>query len=140
MMFLPKVNVFNRKYEIDFNEDVDNGNISHFNFKGRIHMGSLNNSFAENNKKEKSKKEEKDESEGGKLVNESDEIIIDRVKGKNTKDTGSTTSNTFTMDDNAIRFVEEFGFKREFIIKSLENNEINHATATYYLKMSLLNE
>ena len=36
--------------------------------------------------------------------------------------------------------VENFGYKREYIIKSLEANELNHATATYYLKLSLNDE
>ena len=31
-------------------------------------------------------------------------------------------------------------FYDKLIMKSLEGNEINHATACYYLKMSLLNE
>ena len=61
-------------------------------------------------------------------------------KKKNHKDTLSTSSNTFYIDDNALKFVEDFGYKREYILKSLENNETNHATATYYLKLSLLNE
>ena len=42
--------------------------------------------------------------------------------------------------DKAIKFVENFGYHREFIIKSLQMNEINHAIATYYLGLSLLNE
>ena len=63
-----------------------------------------------------------------------------KLHRKNHKDTLSTSSNTFYIDDNALKFVEDFGFKREYILKSLENNETNHATATYYLKLSLLNE
>ena len=63
-----------------------------------------------------------------------------KLHRKNQKDTLSTSSNTFYIDDNALKFVEDFGFKRDYILRSLENNETNHATATYYLKLSLLNE
>ena len=44
------------------------------------------------------------------------------------------------INTKAIQFVENFGYNRDFIIKSLQLNEINHAIATYYLYLSLLNE
>ena len=66
--------------------------------------------------------------------------LSNKNSNKKNKDTMSTNSATFYVDENCIKFVEDFGYKREFIMKSLEGNEINHATACYYLKMSLLNE
>ena len=59
---------------------------------------------------------------------------------KSIKDTISTNSVTFYVEEVAIKFVEDFGYKREYIMKSLEGNELNHATACYYLKLSLQNE
>ena len=44
---------------------------------------------------------------------------------------------SFNIDEEALKYVENFGYKKEYIIKSLESNELNHATATYYLKLSL---
>ena len=44
------------------------------------------------------------------------------------------------IDENVLKYVEEFGYKREYIIKSLECDELNHAIACYYLKLSLDNK
>jgi hypothetical protein len=35
--------------------------------------------------------------------------------------------------DDIVSIVESFGFKREFILQSLEDNVRNHATASYYI-------
>ena len=43
----------------------------------------------------------------------------------------------FLIDEEALKYVENFGYQKEYIIKSLELNELNHATATYYLKLYL---
>lgn len=40
---------------------------------------------------------------------------------------------TTHLDDNAIRSVESMGYSRDSIIKSLKDNQLNHATASYYL-------
>jgi len=37
------------------------------------------------------------------------------------------------LDQQVLKYVENFGFPRHFIISSLNNGELNHATATYYL-------
>jgi hypothetical protein len=49
----------------------------------------------------------------------------------------SMIKGSFNIDEEALKYVENFGYKKEYIIKSLESNELNHATATYYLKLSL---
>jgi hypothetical protein len=48
--------------------------------------------------------------------------------------------NSFHIDENALKFVEDFGYNRNYIIESLMNDELNHCTATYYLKISLMND
>ncbi len=40
----------------------------------------------------------------------------------------------------ALKFVENLGYKRDYIVRCLENNELNQVTATYFLKLSLQNE
>ena len=111
-------------------------------------MSSFNESYLKKQKNIKNKKIE--EIKNNKSKNEIDlnnnfEIEKDKENGnnddnKNYKDNFTTKSNTFNFDNNAIKYVESFGYKREFIIKSLEINEINHATATYFLKLSLNDE
>ena len=149
MKFTPRVIELNREYERDNNEETDQSKIRDDKKKGRRLMISLNNSL--NNEKGSGAKEGEEEigSNQNQNIKITSELNIDNSGSKdnlnlkmikNNKDTFSTNSNTFFIDDNAIRFVEDFGYKREYIIKSLENNEMNHATATYYLKLSLQNE
>ena len=63
-----------------------------------------------------------------------------KMKKKLENNNFSTNSNNFHIDENAVKYVENFGFNRDYIIKSLENNDLNHATATYYLKLTLQKE
>ena len=35
-----------------------------------------------------------------------------------------------------MKKVEELGYKKDFILKCLLNNDVNYATAAYYLLMS----
>ena len=140
MRFLPKVNELNRNYEINNNSEADQGYTK--KQKGRGLMSSFNNSYnKEEMKKEQVNKNNNNQSDNKANDNTSDFSSMNKKNTKkNIKDTVSTNSVTFCIDESAIKFVEDFGFRREFIMRSLEGNELNHATACYYLKLSLLNE
>ena len=71
------------------------------------------------------------------------ENSFDEVKKNNKKtfnNTIPTNSNTFYIDEMAIKYVENFIYKRDYIVRCLENNELNHANAIYFLKLSLQNK
>ena len=142
MRFVPKVNELNRDYEIKNNEDVDQGfiiNKKDQKGKNRI-MISFNDSNGDNNFDNKNDKKEIENSpkKNNDIENSFDE---DKKNDKKTlNNTTSTNSNTFYIDEMTLKFVENFGYKRDYIIRCLENNELNHATATYFLKLSLQNE
>ena len=92
-------------------------------------MGSMNKSF-----KNKNIKENKDK------INEISNKKETNILNSNFLKTNNSNNNDkLIIDEDAIKFVESFGYKKEFIIKSLELNELNHASATYYLKLSLKN-
>ena len=38
------------------------------------------------------------------------------------------------IDEEAIRTAESFGFPKSFLIKSIQNGDLNHAAATYIMK------
>ena len=40
---------------------------------------------------------------------------------------------THHLDEEAIKVVEGFGYPREFLIRCLNQGDLNHATASYYL-------
>jgi hypothetical protein len=97
-------------------------------------MRSLNNSLNEEEKNENKSNVNQNDLSNNKLVKEDDS----NQEKNNYKEIINNNNDNF--NEIAIKFVEEFGYKRDYIIKSLTNNIINHCTATYYLKNYLLNE
>ena len=53
---------------------------------------------------------------------------------KNKSDSNSISNpNSFNINENCVKMVIALGFKKEYIVKYLEKNELNQATAAYYL-------
>ena len=161
MRFLPKINELNRQYEMKFNKYVDQGYIrdnniviNDINYNNNLMKNSLNiihnslnnsvNSINnhENNNKDNNKniinnnKENKElnkidnENKNNNSYNNNNEINnIKDIKKKDNK----------KINNDIVKYVEEFGYDEDFIVNSLLNNELNHAVATYYLKYNLLN-
>ena len=122
--FNSKVQEISRLYEIHNNYEFDQGYIIDRKEIWRKKLKvSIKNSFQNDKNKNNDKNNEM------KCINNNNLLKINDIINKE----------NFTIDEEAIKYVENFGFKREYIIKSLELNEINHATATYYLKLSLNN-
>ena len=102
-----------------------------------LSFNDLNEKYNFDNKNDK-KEIENSPKKNNDIENSFDE---DKKNDKKTlNNTTSTNSNTFYIDEMTLKFVENFGYKRDYIIRCLENNELNHATATYFLKLSLQNE
>ena len=131
MKFMPKVNELNKLYEINNNSDYDQGYMFNKkeNYNNKI-MNSFNESFL---KKQKEKKIEEEKIK--KNENNFDNLI--EYENKIEKNNKNIFKNEIHLDENIIKYVENLGYKREYLIKSLELNELNNATATYYLKLSL---
>ena len=134
MKFLSKVGELSRLYEVHNNIDFDQGFIipkKDYNNKQKL-MSSKNNSYED----EKIKVEKKKENKKIIIVNNmmKNNYIINEDKEKN------VNNKKLKINEKAVKFVENFGYNKEFIIKSLQLNEINHAIASYYLYMSLSND
>ena len=99
-------------------------------------MISLNNSIDNEDKKNPSI------SDNIKSSSNKKQKVIDDVGNKNNKISNELfqDKNSFIINDKVLEFVEEFGYKREYIIKSLLNDELNYCTATYYIKLYLMND
>ena len=132
MKFMPKAQEISRLYEIHNNCDFDQGYIVGRKqmWKKKL-MGSIDKSF--DKKKNKNLKENKEKSD------ENNKKEISSLNSNFLKTNNSIRNDKFVIDEEAVKFVESFGYKKEYIIKSLELNELNHASATYYLKLSLKN-
>ena len=123
LKFTPKVQEISRLYEIHNNYEYDQGFIIEKKELWRKKLKvSIKNSF-ENDKNKNIKNSEKKETTD--------------INNNLLKINVSINVDNFIIDEEVIKYVENFGYKREYIIKSLESNELNHATATYYLKLSL---
>ena len=138
MRFNGKINDFNVNYEIKFNKDADQGFVRKSGRK-KNKMGSINNSLIENkkivNENNNNNNNNNNESENyfeNKEI-ENNNIIITLEDEKN-----NIKKKNFNIK--IINSIEEFGYKKDYILKSLENNELNHCTALYYIHLSLLNE
>ncbi len=133
MKFNLKVRELNLNYEVKYNADVDQGFLR--NEKKNKIMRSLNNSINEIDKKLKDNNF--DNNNINNLNKEENDIEDEKYNDKKNK---LNEKNNFNINEDALKFVEDFGYNREYIIKSLLNNELNHCTATYYLKISLIEE
>lgn len=124
MKFIPKVYENNRNYEINYNSKVDQGFIINQKKKKlKRQLSSVYNSIdTEIEIKPHTKRKENQK----------------RNESLNRKDTLSTNSNTntFYIDESLIKTLENFGYKRDYLIKALENNELNYATTAYYLLLN----
>ena len=135
MNFYLKVGEKNREYELRNNYEFDQGFIiaKKYNNKQRL-MNSKNNSF-NNEKNNQDKKNQNNDNNKNKMVK------IDNIEDEKDKNINSEEKNKIIpINEKAIRFIEEFGYNKKYIIRSLQSNEVNHAIASYYLIMSLLNE
>ena len=130
MKFMPKAQEISRLYEIHNNCDFDQGYIVGRKqiWKKKL-MGSIDKSFEKEKNKKMNKSREKNEYN---KRNETSSLNSNFLKTNN-----SINIDKYIIDEEALKFVESFGYKKEFIKKSIELNELNHASATYYLALSL---
>ena len=126
LQFTPKVQEISRLYEMHNNYEFDQGYIIEKKelWRKRLKV-SIKNSYENDNNKNNIKDNNKKE------ISEINNNVL------NINISININKDNCTIDDEAVKFVENFGYKKEFIIKSLESNQLNHATATYYLKLSL---
>ena len=118
-----KVKEFNINYELNNNEEIDNGML--INSKSDIDE-ELNNSKNNDNPKSII------------LNNNNNSININstrtnsRKKNKNNSNSISNP-NSFNINDHFVKMVSALGYKKDYVVKCLEKHELNQATAAYYL-------
>ena len=127
--FTPKIQEISRLYEIHNNYEFDQGYIIEKKelWRKRLKV-SLKNSFEDDKNKSNNKGNNKEDIFD--MKNNSNNSNILKINVSMNKD-------KLILDEEGIKYVENFGYKKEYIIQSIETNTINHATATYYLKLSL---
>ena len=128
--FLSKAGEMNRQYEVCNNCDFDQG--FKVKLKGDYRQkshGSKHNSFND----EKIKVERKNvEKKNNNEINQNESIVELKEENKNIE-----KIDLFKINNKIINKVENLGFNKEFVIKSLLSNDNNHSIASYYLFLSL---
>ena len=117
MKFHGKVKEFNMNYELNNNEEIDNGML----------INSKDELVLEDSKKD---------------INIKDDQLENYVKHNNyVKDNNknrkshrpSSPYKQPPINKFFVKMVSELGYDEEYVVKSLEKNELNHATTIYYL-------
>ena len=120
--FNPKVKEYNREYEFNYNKEMDDGRIISPQQKS-INSEEENNS---NNKDKDNNSNNKDvESQIKKVENGNNTYSISISSGSN--------SNSMKIQESILHEVEELGYDKKYTMKCLLDNELNYATASYYL-------
>lgn len=122
-----KVKEFNINYELNNNEEIDNGMLINSKME-------LDKSEEINNSKNESVSSNNNNIGGNGSVK-----IKKQNKENNLNSTTTTGSNSIGINDVILNLVCEFGYKKEYIIKCLEKNELCQATACYYLFLNYEN-
>ena len=163
ILFDENINILNHQYELNNNGEIDHGVLIN-----RSKMSSsCSNRLIEENKNTKRKEElikDKSKSKSKDLNNnvETEEEQIKKLSENNSKkiiniskekeynipfrNKGSIfhSFNTFTneeiLDDDVIKKIEIFGYKKDYIKKCIGNNEINYCSATYYLLLNNMSD
>ena len=152
ILFDEKINILNRQYELNNNGEIDHGVlINRSNMTSRSNNTNNENLQKKNNSKEnnieaqpaQNTEDEKPKkilscSNSKKFINISKEKGINvpnRNKGNNLNSM-LTYSSTAIIDENILKIMENFGYKKEYIQKCITNNDVNYCSATYYLLSS----
>ena len=110
-VFSNKAKEFNYQYELDNNKEVDNGVL--------INTKSINESNSSSFSNANSKRN----------------FINDKSLNLNFEDNELTNITNFKREKILCQ-IESLGYDREYVIRSLKNNFLNHATTIYFLLMN----
>jgi len=120
--FSAKVRDVDRQYEKNNNGDIDNGVYNKFicdsNEDINIEESSLESITLTNNSLDSLKN-------FAKVEHYRDVQFAERVS--------SHVTSEVAIDRKALKRIEEFGYKSDYVEKCLKENQLNYATATYYL-------
>jgi hypothetical protein len=123
-LFSENTKVLNRQYELNNNGEIDHGILIKFNDSKNKEMSNeknnnnsniVNDVLSDNNKSEEFEKDNL------------------KISKKDSKRNISSLTDSSTIDENILKTMENFGYKREDVQRYLLNNEFNYVTATYFL-------
>ena len=133
IIFNNKVKEFNLHYEINNNQEVDNGMLINTKTDNSQSSSMKNNSFISHNDFKNNKKiyDEENDIEEKKIIKYNNLTNLN-----NDADINQKMSTIDVNDKKVIKVlneIENFGYKKEYVIQCLKDNILCHATTVYYL-------
>ena len=107
--FSNKTKELNYQYELDNNKEVDNGVLINSKSNEESNSSSYSNPNINRN------------------------VFIDKKINLDVENYGMLTNKTEKKSKEILSQIENFGYDKEYVIKSLKDNFLNHATAVYFL-------
>ena len=135
MRYCGKIKELNLNYELNFNEEMDNGILINSQYDICNRSEEINNS-----KINESEYVFKGDNNKRKV-----DIQFERYPNKanyngnnnNLSDsTAENSNNVFVVNENIVGMVSKLGYRREDVLKWLDKNELNQATTAYYLLLN----
>ena len=128
IQFNENTKLLNRLYELNNNGEIDHGVL--------INQNSDNSELEDYNEiKINDLDEELDNINKNNIcegrLNKNDNILFKQNSKRN--NSYLTNSSTFIIDESVLKTMESLGYKKDYIQKILNNNELNYASATYFL-------
>ena len=158
ILFDQELNALNRQYELNNNGEIDHGVIIENSYEKEINNKKDKNKDdkyieryfdCDKNNNENITNDLKKEIKNNntKLIeNNEDENIIEINKAKiyndsnrnkiNNMNNNLTYASTMILDEKIIKYMENLGYKKDYIQKCIFNNELNYCHATYYLLLN----
>ena len=131
IQFNENTKVLNRLYELNNNGEIDHGVLINQNSEKNekeVNMNDINNNELDDDLIEENNKKQSPNN------NNNNNEFSSKNSKKN--DSNLTDSSTLTIDESILKNMESLGYKKDYIQKTLNNNELNYASATYFLLLN----
>ncbi len=132
--FHGKAKEFNMNYELNNNEEIDNGML--INSKNELISKEENKDKDKQKEKDKAKENNNNEKDKNIYLIKNNNNVIKKINSINQNKKKHRPSSPYRpppIYKPFVKMVSDLGYHEEYVIKSLEKNELNHATAIYYL-------
>ena len=133
IIFNNKVKEFNLNYELNNNQEVDNGMLIKTKTDISLSASANNNSVISNNNKQNIENENHNINEY-QYIEEKNNLINKDIKDNNYF---NDKNNSFDINNpkiiNILKEIENYGYQKEYIINCIKNNILCHVSTVYYL-------
>ena len=133
MRYCGKIKELNLNYELNFNEEMDNGILINSQYDICNKSDEINNSKVESEFVFKGDNKHKMDAPYERCPNK---CSYNYGNNNLSDSTAENSNNVFVVNENIVTMVSKLGYRREDVLKWLDKNELNQATTAYYLLLN----